>query len=418
MTISHETEKHDEEEGQWKNLTNDILALILKRLNTKADLCRFRSICKSWRFFATPIQPHLIFPLTLPPLNPNSRPFSLSPTLIYIISPQFTHHNLINNVWLTKVSETGENKWGLLNPLTKHKMYFSSSGVFKERIDLLDFRNLEVGRSYRLQLINDHGDEDTFDFEEFSSSISLRKVVVRIGEEISVLGLYGYGQIAVWNSGDKNWKIIETGKKEKKNEFDDVICFDEKFYAVDRTGRLVMINPASRELVEVVGTSTAECSGQYTYLVESNFRLYLVNKIVNPMPTNYYDDEEEEWVVDKSSVGKPLGFNVLMLNKKEKCWERVSSIGNNVFFVSRDATFSVCAKDLGWSKGNCVYFEGVTGYDDEADMSFGLNAGVYTLEDGAILAFDSSVDRWTGIFWPPSRWFVENMEYPECEMLG
>ncbi|KMS97669.1 hypothetical protein BVRB_5g124990 [Beta vulgaris subsp. vulgaris] len=73
-----------EEEGPWKNLSNDMLALILKRLNTKADLCRFRSICKSWRYFATPIQPHLHFPLTLPPFHPNSRPFSLSlsPTLL------------------------------------------------------------------------------------------------------------------------------------------------------------------------------------------------------------------------------------------------------------------------------------------------------------------------------------------------
>ncbi|KNA11014.1 hypothetical protein SOVF_139100 [Spinacia oleracea] len=406
--------KHIEEEGPWKNLTNDIVALVLNRLNTKSDLCRFRSICKPWRSFATPIQPHLIFPLTLPPLPLSYHPFSLSPNLIYILSPQFSH-NLNNDVWLTKVSETGENKWALLNPLTKHKFYFFASGVFRERIDLLGFGNLEVGRSYRLQLISDHGDEGAFDFEEFSSSISLRKVVVRTGEEFCVLGLYGYGLIAVWNYGDDNWKIVETGTKEKRNEFDDVICFDGKFYAVDRTGKLVMIDPAARELIELVGT-TAECIGQYTYLVESNFRLYLVNKIVNPMPNNYFDNEEGEWIVDKNSVGKPLGFNVFVLNEKEKCWERVSSIGNKVFFISRDATFSVCAKDLGWSKGNCIYFEGLTGYDDEADMSFGLNAGVYTLEDKAISTFGSSVDRWTGIFWPPSSWFVQNEEYPECEM--
>ncbi|KMT01139.1 hypothetical protein BVRB_9g223910 [Beta vulgaris subsp. vulgaris] len=404
----------EKEEAPWKNLSNDILALILKRLNTKADLCRFRSICKSWRYFATPIQPHLHFPLTLPPLHPNSRPFSLSPTLLYILSPNFTLHNH-NNVWLTKVSETGQNKWALLNPLTKHKLYFCSSGYFGKMIDLLGFRNLEVGRCYRLQLISYHGEENTFDFEDFSSSISLRKVVVKIGEKISVLGLYGYGEIALWNSGDEEWKIIETGKKNKKDYFDDVICYDGKFYAVDRAGRLVMIDSTALEIVEVVSTAE-ECNGQYTYLVECNFRLYLVNKIVNPRPSNYYDEKEEEWVVDKSCVGKPLGFKVFVLNERKNSWEKVRSLENKVLFVSRDATFSVCAEDLGWSKGNCIYFEGLTGYDDEADMSFGLNAGVYTLEDETITTFGSLVDHWTAIFWPPSSWFVHDEEYPEYEM--
>ncbi|KAL2939099.1 F-box protein SKIP23 [Bienertia sinuspersici] len=422
--VTEEQIIEEEEEGPWKNLSNDLLALILKRFTNKSDLCRFRSICKSWRSFATPIQSHLLFPLILPPLHPNSRSFALSPTLLYIFSPKFTLHNdndndHNNNFWLSKVADTGNNKWALLNPLTKHKIYFFSSVVFKHGINLLGFRNQEVGRSYRLQLISGFGgkEEDAFDFEEFSSSISLRKVVVRIEERISVLGLLGYGEIALWNSGDEKWKIImETGKKEKKNDFDDAICYDGKFYAVDRTGRMVMINPtAMEELVEVISPMN-ECNGQYTYLVESNFRLYMVNKIVNPRPTNYYDDDEDEWVVDKTSVGKPLGFKVFVLNNKEMSWEKVKSVENKVFFVSRDATWSVYPEDLGWSKGNCIYFEGLTGYDDEADLSFGLNAGVYSLEDDAIVIFDPPVNHWTRIFWPNPRWFVQKEEYPECEM--
>ncbi|XP_074286295.1 F-box protein SKIP23-like [Silene latifolia] len=400
----------EEKEGQWRNLTNDVLALILERLNTRADLCRFRSICQSWRSFASPPQNHVFFPLSLPPLHSNSRKLSLSPTLIYIISPKDDQQQ---RVWLAKVAEIGDKRWDLLNPLTKEKLYFSS-GLFKNRINLLGFRNLEVGRSYRLQLIDNFSEDSRFDFEDFSSSISLKKVVVNVVEDqVSVLGLNTYGEIAIWNKGDENWKIIEIGEK-KENQFDEVICYDGRFFAVDRRGRLVTINPTTMELNEVV-KPMEDCNGMYIYLVEANFKLYMVNKIVNPRPVNYYDDEEEEWVVDKTTVGKPLGFNVYALNEKEKSWEKVQSLKNKVLFVSRDATFSVSAEDLGWSKGNCVYFEGLTGYDDEADMRFGLNAGVYNLEYGGITTLDS-VPEWTEIFWPPPRWFLGSDDYVEVEM--
>ncbi|KAL2943414.1 F-box protein SKIP23, partial [Bienertia sinuspersici] len=101
--------------GPWKNLSNDLLALILKRINNKSDLCRFRSICKSWCSFATPIQPHILFLLILPLLHPNSRSFSLTPKLLYIFSPKFTLHNdndndHNNDFWLSKVADTGDNK--------------------------------------------------------------------------------------------------------------------------------------------------------------------------------------------------------------------------------------------------------------------------------------------------------------------
>lgn len=277
-----------------------------------------------------------------------------------------------------------------------------------------------MGRSYKLQLVVGDGVEGAFNFEEFSPSIALRKVAVKTGDEFVVLVLYGYGEIALWKSGDENWKIIETGQKdekEKKQDFDDVICFNRKFYAVDRRGRLAVIDPMSFELDEVI-PGMEDCNGQYTYLVESNFRLHLVNKIVNPRPVTYYDKEEEEWVVDNASASKPLGFKVFVFDEREKRWERVNSLGDRVLFVSRDAAFSVCAEDLGCSQGNCIYFEGLTGYDDEADMGFGLNAGVYRLDDQAISIFSSLTDPLTKIFWPPSCWFVQNEDYMECEMQG
>uniref|UniRef100_A0A7C8Z2Q7 Uncharacterized protein n=1 Tax=Opuntia streptacantha TaxID=393608 RepID=A0A7C8Z2Q7_OPUST len=257
-----------EEEGRWADLSNDILALILNRLHTQSDLRRFRSICKSWRSYASSSpDPQPLFPLSLPSLHPNSRPFSLTPTLVYILSlhPNPTPHNPCDNVWLVKVSETGENRWALLNPLTKHKLSFPS-GVSWNRTNLLGFGNCEVGRSYKLQLVGD-GVEGTFNFEEFSPSIALRKVAVKIGDEFVVLVLYGYGEIALWKLGDKNWKIIEAGKhngSDNRQDFDDVICFNGKFYAVDRRGRLAVIDPTSFELHEVI-PAMEDCNGQYTW---------------------------------------------------------------------------------------------------------------------------------------------------------
>ena len=48
-----------------------------------------------------------------------------------------------------------------------------------------------MGRSYKLQMVGD-GVEGTFNFEEFSPSIALRKIAVKIGDEFVVLVLYGY----------------------------------------------------------------------------------------------------------------------------------------------------------------------------------------------------------------------------------
>lgn len=285
---------------------------------------------------------------------------------------------------------------------------------------MLDFANFEVGRSYKLQSVCDSR-ENAFDFEDFSFLIALRKVVVKTIEERVVLGLYENGEIAVWKFGDEKWKVIKTGQKnerEKQNPFDDVIWFDGKFYAIDRQGMLAMINPSTFELDEVVAPVEDHNYHQYTYLVESNFRLYLVIKIV-ARPLNYYDEEEEEWVVDKATAGRPLAFKVFIFSEREKVWEKVETLENRVFFVTRDVACSVSAEDLGWNKGNCIYFEGLTGYDDEADMEFGLNAGFYNLEEQVIATFSSLDDPRATIFWPASSWFVQGEDhYPEYEMLG
>ncbi|KAL9231742.1 hypothetical protein vseg_006930 [Gypsophila vaccaria] len=405
--ITQQKEEEEEEEGgRWLNLTNDVLALILKRLHTRLDLCRFTSVCKSWRSFAIPKHTHTLFPLTLPPLSPNSRQLSLSPAILYVLSPKDRH----SDVWLVKVAEVGGTRWDLLNPLTNAKLY-STDWVKPKRVDMTALRCLELGRAYRVQARGGGGDR--FDFEDFNSSISVKKVAVRIVEgEVWVVGLYSYGQIGVWcGSGDHCWKVLE-------GQFEDVVCFDGEFYAVDRRGRLVRVDTRSCELLELVAAmeGVSMYMYMYNYLVEANYRLYMVNKIVNPRPVNYYDEEEEEWVVDKTSVGKPLGFNVCVLDWRGMCWEKVKSVGNTVLFVSRDATFAVRAQDLGWSKGDCVFFEGLTGYDDGADMKFGLNAGVYSLEDGGISTFGSLSSRWTDIFWPPSSWFDDSGVYSECAM--
>lgn len=141
-----------------------------------------------------------------------------------------------------------------------------------------------------------------------------------------------------------------------------------------------MINLFTFEFDEVVVFVEDYNYYQYIYLVELNFRLYLVIKIVVRL-LNYYDEEEEEWVVDKVIVGRLLVFKVFIFSEREKVWEKVEILENRVFFVICDVVCSVFVEDLGWNKGNCIYFEGLIGYDDEVDMEFGLNVGFYNLEE-------------------------------------
>jgi hypothetical protein len=94
---------------------------------------------------------------------------------------------------------------------------------------------------------------------------------------------------------------------------------------------------------------------------------------------------------------------VFRLDKKEKKWVKLTSLGDRVLFLGKRYTFSASASELGFSKGNCVIYtdDAFKGLDDtECGMS------VFQLDQNRVSPLSDYPD-YLKLFWPPPEWITE-----------
>ena len=72
---------------------------------------------------------------------------------------------------------------------------------------------------------------------------------------------------------------------------------------------------------------------------------------------------------------KTVNFEVYKLDQECGRWVRVENLGDRVFFLGNDCSFSVSATDFSGCKGNCIYFI----YEDDN--------GVFNRKTGKIVNF-------------------------------
>ncbi|KAK9286207.1 hypothetical protein L1049_014591 [Liquidambar formosana] len=398
--------------AEWSQLPKELLDVIAQRLQTPFDILRFRSVCSTWRSAVRPK------PRRLPnrfPILPNDGisnttwGFFLSKRTIFRLG--FLENSRENptttppsdpNGWLIKIEEANPDRMHLLNPLSRCEFKPLPTN-FPRVLDLLKFSVSELGQEYVLQYMNYRPSATSMGD---AANLYMEKVVFcpefcpRSGsiDGYVLLTIHVSGKLTMFKSGEKKWTVID----DMPSPYDDVVLFDGKFYAVDSTGRTVVVGLSST--VTLVAKSVF--GGDKKYLVESGGALLLVDMYLSMDPEEDLGDGQIALYISERIVR----FKVFRLDENEQKWVEVKSIGDRVLFLGDNSTFSASASDFSGCKGNCIYFTDNSFYsireEDGAFRDGGI--GVFDLENGSIGPLANYPD-YSRMFWPPPSWVTSTM---------
>ncbi|XP_074306652.1 F-box protein SKIP23-like [Silene latifolia] len=279
--------------------------------------------------------------------------------------------------------------------------------------NLLDeFKILGVAKLHTLHYVTDIENRYMRGFSYFNLSY-VRKVIPMSDLGKRFLVLFGEkGKLAMSSVDSHQWSYIDT----RNYEFDDILNLGGQLYAIDTIGRLVMINSTTLDLVEVASPPKGiEYDVKIMYLVCSDGFLYLVYRgfVGGEAWWGRYTlgKRSQSWIefrpilereCSPKIIGEPKDVGVLMFDKQNRAWVRVENLGNKLFFVTKYATFSVTAKQLGWSEGSFICF---MCKDFHNGPDFGKAPIVYKVEGNVcwkqedLLHSDIMVE-----FGPPPNW--------------
>ena len=183
-------------------------------------------------------------------------------------------------------------------------------------IDLMNLRIRELGHEYVLHHVSYKPNSSSF---TEAGNLYIEKVVtiwLNSKTEFVLLTIHVSGKLAIFKSGDKRWTIIN----EMSSPFDDVIVYKGRFYAVDNTGRTVVV--AMDKNLGLVGNPVF--GGDKKYLVESKGDLLLVDMYLTM-------DSDEGLSIGDDIVGyraqymseRTVRIKVFKLNEEGKSWIEV-----------------------------------------------------------------------------------------------
>lgn len=378
----------DEDVVHWSDLPEELLRYIGKSLDAGIDVLRFRSVCASWRSSIPPlrqISPRFPFASS----NGKAVDAFVSQSTIYRLEPSDENPNpsasssSSSKAWLIKVeqSETGQIV-RLLNPLScLHTRFLPAS--FPKLINLMDFRVIEVSKAYKLQ------------YSSGSPIYGASKVVVYPNsawtsvKDCMIFALYDGGKLGFAKYGAEKWTLVDD---DNSHEYDDIIVYKDQFYVIDWLGIVSWIECSSLKLIQFFPPLCG--LGTQKHLVESCGEFYVVDRYFNRKRRGRYLHENMNHNFRRYLVcPRTVDFKIYKLDQECGDWVMVQNLGDRVFFLGNDSSFSVSAREFGGCKGNCIYFT------DENDI------GVFYLEDhsiGKIVNFP----YYSHIFWPPPSWLT------------
>ncbi|CAN4112602.1 unnamed protein product [Withania somnifera] len=390
--------------AEWSQLPRELVDLISKHLSTDTDFLRFRSVCSSWRY-SVPPKP---YPSSLSrfPILPNhgiaenSWGFKLSKSPIYLLhSPNQTPDN---HGWIVKLDRENPQRMCLLNPLSRSQFKPLPSN-FPKILDSSRYPVLELCQEYTLQFIKYRPRANSIND---AGNLYMEKVAVRLEKNgFVLLTIHVSGKLVMYRSGDTKWSIVD----ESSLPYDDVIMKDRDFYAVDNTGKgvLVKLSCGSAPELEVVAHSVF--GGDKKFLVESCGDLLMVDKYLSIGPDDdlgYNENVEFYEEFDCYMSERTVKFKVYKLDGDMQRWVEVNGLEDRILFVGDNCTFSalVSVLDSG-CKGNCILFSDqfFCSTEDDEGLRKNHSIGVYSLENGSICPM-SSYHGYAELFWPPPAW--------------
>ncbi|KAF8011399.1 hypothetical protein BT93_J1878 [Corymbia citriodora subsp. variegata] len=361
----------------WSELPTELWSMIGRKLDTDMDICRFRSVCSSWRSSIPPV-PEFEVGMDGPFVD-QSTVYLLEPPPT---SPRDSQCPPSREGWLIKIANeeylSGRGRVRLINPLSSRPISFKD-GTFPKYLCTMDYRVTEI--FVERYLVGDYGG---------SLPRPVRKLTMLPDspwadvKDTLLIGIFGEGKLWCWKHGDddEDWNALDNSNC----QYDDLIAYKGQFYVVDRFGIVSWIDPSFK----IVQFSPPVCGdsngGDRKYLVESGGDLYVVDR--------YFDEESRSSGIPAGAVRKAAGFKVHRLNQEWGKWDEVRNLGDVALFLGKHSCFSVSVKGFGGCKGNCIYFTNREG-----------KVKVFNMEDRSIKRASYSPD-YLRILWPPPAWIA------------
>ncbi|GLT97964.1 hypothetical protein SLE2022_155030 [Rubroshorea leprosula] len=336
------------------------------------------------------------------------RPTRIQPPVSkHNLSPQsasfYSNHDNSGS-WLLRIEEAISERTRVENPLSNRSVRALPYG-FPKVLNLLDFHVSELCKVYKSRHTPLRG--------SFIGGHICLDWLCRRDPIHPLVILRPLGRLCSNLLGDDNWSVV--GK-----HIHDVIHFNEKFYAVDSSSRLFVWEELSLQLIKVIGPAMVVGDGifqvtsdgnrnrilAYFHLVKSSGDLFLVYGKPNGISCCSYRRGHS------SSMCERADFRFFKLNQVLRIFEEVNSIGDQVFFLGEDCSFSVSTRELTGLEPDCLCFVndsapfGINKFNIDCDgenLSDNKCIGVFKLSQrkGVPLA---SYPEYSKIFWPSLSW--------------
>ncbi|KAB5556724.1 hypothetical protein DKX38_007633 [Salix brachista] len=372
----------DTSNHSWADLPKELLEMIGKRLDSRIDVYRFRAVCTSWRSSISVFykkSPRV--PLKLPkPIRVHAYLSRVTICRVELADDSDDSSSSSSMAWLTKVEESSNGDIQLLVPVSNCQLSTDSPGMVPKMLNLLDFRLVEITKACSLKL--DSGSSYGINKAVWLPSSANRNT----NECCDALAIFLEGKLGYRKFDEKEWKFI--GKRNSR--YDDISVYRGQAYVVDRSGRVYWIDPP---LKVIQYSPRLNGGGSQKSLVESDGDLYVVDR--------FFAGERR---------AKTIRIRVYKLDEEGGTWVNISSLGDKVFVLGNECSFSVSAKEFSGGEGNCIYFIDPFDAGLWGELS-GCDARVCDLSSGRI----SKVADFPGhscILWPPPAQKVRGQILP------
>ncbi|KAJ6736918.1 hypothetical protein OIU85_019029 [Salix viminalis] len=361
----------DTSNHSWADLPKELLEMIGKRLDSRIDVYRFRAVCTSWRSSISVFYKQSArVPLKLPkPIRARAYLSQVTICRVELADDSDDSSSSSSMAWLTKVEESTNGDIQLLVPVSNRELRADSPGMVPKMLNLLDFRLVEITKACSLKLA-------------CGSSYGNNKAVWLPSSANRNTNEYCCDALAIFLEG-------QTGGQA---------------YVVDRLGTVYWIDPS---LNVIPYSPPSNGCGSQKSLVESDGDLYVVHR--------FFDGEMRAWNDELYNLSfdveypagwylpicraKTIRIRVYKLDEEWGTWVNISSLGDKVFVLGNECSFSVSAKEFSGGEGNCIYFIDPSDAGRRGELS-GCDARVCDLSSGRI----SKVADFPGhscILWPP-----------------
>ncbi|KAJ8530313.1 hypothetical protein K7X08_037148 [Anisodus acutangulus] len=330
--------------------------------------------------------------------------FKLSKSPLYLLrSPNQTNQLSNNNhVWMIKLDRENPQRMRLLNPISRSQ--FKPLPLnFPKILDSSQYPILKLCQEYTIQFIKYRPTATSIND---AGNLYMEKVAVRLENDgFVILTIHVSGKLIMYRSGGTEWEIVD----ELSLPYDDVIMKDGNFYAVDNTGKGVVVNLSCGVTPELKVVANSVFGGDKKFLIESCGELLMVDKYLSIGPEDDLGYNEnigfyEEF--DCYMSERTVKFKVYKLDGDMQRWVEVTSLEDRMLFVGDNCTFSVLVSELdSRCKGNCILFadQYFCSTEDDGGLWKNHGIGVFSLENGSIGPV-SSYHGYAELFWPPPLW--------------